>query len=167
MDTKFKHKFRSESTRLSSWDYGSNGNYFITICTDQKTPYFGIITKSSQLNATVIGVYTKKCWESIPAHFPFVELEAYILMPDHLHGILCFRKNTPTDRSPNQFGPQSQNLASVIRSFKGAVKRFANKQSINFQWQSSYFDKIIRSDRELEQIREYIMNNPARSRRDR
>ena len=162
MDDLFNSKFRTQSTRLSSWDYSSNGKYFVTICTDQKVPYFGYIDNSGILNPTEIGDYTRKCWESIPEHYSFAELDSYILMPDHLHGIICFGKKVRTDWSPNQFGPQSQNLAAVIRSFKGAVKLFANKQPIEFHWQSRYFDRIIRNDWELEQIREYIRDNPKK-----
>ncbi|MFA5816731.1 MAG: hypothetical protein WC865_14045 [Bacteroidales bacterium] len=150
-----------QSTRLSSWDYGSNGKYFVTICTDQKVPYFGQINNSSLVSAE-IGDYAIKCWESIPEHYPFVELDSFILMPDHLHGILCFGKKIRSDWNPNQFGPQIQNLSAVIRGFKSAVTSFAKTHFIEFHWQPRYFDRIIRNDKELVQIREYIRDNPGK-----
>ncbi|MFA5814013.1 MAG: transposase [Bacteroidales bacterium] len=161
MDDSIHNKFRPQSTRLASWDYGSNGKYFLTICTAQKIQYFGLIRNSS-LVSTAIGDYVKTCWESIPEHYPFVELDTFILMPDHLHGILCFGKKTHTDWNPNQFGPQIQNLAAVVRGLKSAVTSFAKANSIEFHWQPRYFDRIIRNDKELDQIREYIRDNPGK-----
>jgi len=99
------------------------------------------------------------CWISIPEHFQFVVLDSFIMMPDHIHGILRFGKTNQTGWQPNRFGPQSQNLASVIRSYKGAVKAFANSQSINFHWQPRYYERIIRNERELDLTRDYIMRN--------
>ncbi|TSA33302.1 MAG: hypothetical protein D4R64_14525 [Porphyromonadaceae bacterium] len=161
MDDLSVNIYRTQSTRLSIWDYGSNGKYFVTICTDRKVPYFGHI-ESLNLVPTEIGDYAKKCWESIPERSPFVELDSFILMPDHLHGILCFGKRDQSDWKPNQFGPQFQNLASIIRGFKSAVTSFTKAQSIEFHWQPRYFDRIIRSGKELNQIREYIRDNPGK-----
>ena len=157
----FDNKYRLHSTRLSSWDYGSNGTYFVTICTDHKHPYFGHID-NSVVCGTEIGNYAKKCWESIPERYPFVELDTFILMPDHLHGILCFSKKERSDWNNNKFGPQKENLAAVIRGFKSAVTSFAKAHLIEFQWQTNYFDRIIRNENELNQIREYIRDNPRK-----
>ncbi|MFA5817163.1 MAG: hypothetical protein WC865_16275 [Bacteroidales bacterium] len=132
MDSVYRNKYRLKSTRLSTWDYGSHGKYFVTICTDKMIPYFGTI-EDSGLIKTDIGDFVSKCWESIPRRL---------------------------DWNPNQFGPQSQNLASVIRGFKGAVKSFAMAHSIEFHWQPRYYDRIIRNDQGLNQIREYIRDNP-------
>jgi REP element-mobilizing transposase RayT len=100
MNDLFDNKYRLHSTRFSLWDYGSNGKYFVTICTDRKVPYFGHLEHSVVLS-TEIGDYAKICWQSIPEHYPFVELDSFILMPDHLHGILCFGKKERTDWNPN------------------------------------------------------------------
>lgn len=160
MNDLFKNKFRTQSTRLSSWDYSSNSNYFITICTERRLRHFGEIDNCGLLDASIIGKYTQACWSSIPKHFPFIALDAFILMPDHLHGILCIGKTVQSGWHKNKFGPQSQNLASAIRGFKGAVKMYANRQSIDFHWQPRYYDRIIRDDRALNQIRKYIHDNP-------
>jgi len=157
----YKNKFRLDTTRLSTWDYGSNGKYFVTICTDHKVPYFGPVDKPGAIFSK-IGDYACQCWESIPLHYPFVQLDQFIIMPDHIHGILCFGKKNRTGWNPNQFGPQSQNLAAVIRGYKGGIKTFANIHAIDFHWQSRYFDRIIRNDRELNLIRNYILNNPRK-----
>jgi hypothetical protein len=83
-------------------------------------------------------------------------------MPDHLHGILCFQKPGYRGRSVNAFGPQSKNLGSVIRNYKGATKAYATSREIKFAWQARYHDDVITSGEELDKIRAYIRNNPAK-----
>ena len=161
MDDLYSNKYRTKSARLPSWDYGSNGKYFVTICTDHKVPHFGQV-ENSCLVTTELGDCAKNCWESIPKHYPFVELDAFVLMPDHLHGILCFGKKDRSEWQTNLFGPQLQNLAAVIRGFKMGVTSYSRSHSIEFRWQTRYFDRIIRNDKELELIREYIRDNPGR-----
>jgi putative transposase len=99
-------------------------------------------------------------WTEIPAHFPFVEMDEFIIMPDHLHGILLFNKSDSQSWQPNKAGPQSRNLASVIRGFKAGVKTYATTNNIEFQWQPRYYDRVIRNSNELERIRKYIAENP-------
>jgi len=184
----FRNKYRINSARLADWDYSSNGFYFVTICTKNKEPYFGTIQNTNlpgnetqnthpgnetqnthpenetqniaSLQATDIGMIAFQYWTEIPAHFPFVELDEFIIMPDHLHGILLFNKIGQTTWQANKAGPQSQNLASVIRGFKAAVKAYATKNEIEFQWQPRYYDRVIRNSNELERIRKYITDNP-------
>jgi REP element-mobilizing transposase RayT len=185
----FRNKYRIDSARLADWDYSSNGFYFVTICTKNREPYFGTIqntnltrnetqsslsgneTQSSlsgnetqnlaSLQATDIGRIASQYWSEIPVHFPFVELDEFIIMPDHLHGILLFNKNEQSTWQPNKAGPQSRNLASVIRGFKAGVKAYATTNEIEFQWQPRYYDRVIRNSNELERIRKYIADNPA------
>ena len=91
MNEKYKNKYRIKSARLPNWDYGSNGMYFITICTQNRVHFFGkIINKKMQLNE--IGEMAEKYWNEIPQHFPFVKLDAFVVMPNHIHGILIIDK---------------------------------------------------------------------------
>ncbi|HBB90342.1 MAG: hypothetical protein A2X22_11535 [Bacteroidetes bacterium GWF2_49_14] len=161
MDDLYKNRFRQGSIRLSTWDYGSNGDYFLTICTKDRVPYFGPIDRPGR-DHTEIGQYAIVYWKSIPEHYPFVVLDEFIVMPDHIHGILSFSKKNRNGWNPNQFGPQTQNLASVIRGFKGAVKTYASIHDIDFHWQGRYFDRIIRNDQELDLTRDYILDNPRK-----
>lgn len=114
------------------------------------------------LRETEIGKIAREFWLQIPQHFPFVELDEFIVMPNHVHGILFFNKPNQSDWNPNTFGKQSQNLASVIRAYKASVKRFANQNNIEFEWQSRYHDRIIRDFNEFSNIQEYISNNPQK-----
>jgi putative transposase len=192
---KYQKKFRIPSTRLTHWDYGSPGLYFVTICTKNRQLFFGDIVETQDFasldnhpsaensNApgintntetqnlaslrTKIGEMAHKYWEDIPTHFPFVELDEYVVMPNHVHGILFINKPDYRGWQPNKIGPQSRNLASIIRGYKAAVKTFATTNQVEFDWQPRFYDHIIKSEKELNKIREYIIFNPAKWNLDR
>lgn len=90
--TKFKNKYRIESNRFQGWDYGSNGLYFITICTKFRECYFGNV-KNGKMKLSPIGHIANSCWIEISNHFPFVVLHHHIVMPNHVHGIIEIAKN--------------------------------------------------------------------------
>jgi REP-associated tyrosine transposase len=149
---KFLNRYRISSARLQNWDYGSQGLYFVTICTKNRNKYFGeIVPLQTQniapLQPTLIGLIAQKNWEQIPVHFPFVELDQFQVMPDHLHGILFFNIPYSGQWTVNKFGPQSKNLGSVIRGYKASVKTYAAINQIDFEWQPRFHDHVIRSPR--------------------
>jgi len=110
-----------------------------------------------------------------------LQMGEYVVMPNHFHAIIIIGKNkyntehgterrdamhcvpttTPTPTPKNKFGPQSKNLASIIRGFKSAVTKNARKTHADFAWQSRFYDHIIRNERSYQTISEYIVNNPA------
>lgn len=196
----FKNKYRIKSARLFGWDYGTNAYYFVTICTYKKFYYFGNVV-NGKMKLSEIGEIAKQCWSNIINHFPFILLDEFIVMPNHVHGIIQINKNVPVETQhlaspeteqisthnainktqniaslrgrehdewkPNKFGPQSQNLASIIRGFKIGVTKYANDNNIDFQWQPRFHDRIIRDESALYGIREYIRNNPEKWHHDR
>jgi REP element-mobilizing transposase RayT len=89
---KFKNKYRAESTRWKGWDYSANAYYFVTICTKDKKYYFGDIVNEKMI-LSEIGKIAARFWLEIPKHFPFVNLGEYIIMPNHLHGLLMIYKD--------------------------------------------------------------------------
>jgi putative transposase len=112
------------------------------------------------LQPTLIGEIGNVCWRDIPNHFPIVQLDDFVIMPNHIHGILFLNNPHKEYWVKNKFGPQSQNLGSVIRGFKVAVKTYATKNNIDFAWQPRYYDHVIRSEKEYLAISGYIVNNP-------
>jgi REP element-mobilizing transposase RayT len=166
MDERFNSKYRIPSTRLSGWDYGSNGLYYITICTKNRVHYFGNIVNEpcleteAALKMTPIGNVAFENWMAIPLHHPYIELDEFVLMPNHLHGIIFINRPDKLNWQINKFGPQSQNLASAMRGYKASVKTYATINEIEFSWQPSYFDRVIRNENEYRNVREYIFNNP-------
>jgi len=197
---KFKNKYRISSARLRGYDYSQAGYYFITICTKDRICWFGDV-KNGEMVKSKIGEIAEKCWLEIPSHFPFIGLEEFIVMPNHIHGIIVINGNNncrdakscvstvvPTNTKDakscvstdaenrvstdmgeynNKFGPQSKNLPSIIRGFKIGVKNFSNQNKINFIWQDRFYDHIIRNEKELNKIREYIIDNPLKWELDR
>jgi putative transposase len=190
MPDKFQNKYRILSARLQGYDYGQNGAYFITICTKNRVHYFGEIISTpgsetqhnsgsetqniASLQATPMGDVANKYWQKIPEHFPFVIVDEFVVMPNHVHGILIINKqaqDAPVVETQNiaslqemgytnKFGPQSGNISSVIRGYKAAVKTFATTNKIEFAWQPRFYDRIIRDKDEMKRIRKYIVENP-------
>ncbi len=181
----YKNKYRIESTRLRSWDYASNGYYFITICTKNRECFFGKIA-NGKMEFSNIGNIAKKYWQEIPKHFPFVKLDKFIVIPDHIHGIIIIDKptkpqnvttafsgrdafdgrdarscvSTGKTNISNKFGPQSGNIASIIRGFKIGVTKYGGNNNIYFGWQPRFHDHVIRNRQDLYRIQKYIQNNP-------
>src|SRR5262245_50579139 len=83
---KFKGKYRIASARWANWDYGSNAAYFVTICTANRIHSFGEVA-GGVMAFTPLGQVAVNCWKEIPAHFPFVVLDEFVVMPNHVHGI--------------------------------------------------------------------------------
>jgi REP element-mobilizing transposase RayT len=202
-DQKFQNKYRIASARLRHYDYSQNGYYFVTICADDRIPYFGEVVHD-EMRLSEIGKYAHQCWLDIPEHFPFVVPDEFVIMPNHVHGIVVIDKNIapaavdvagdgnavgtaiadivetqyiaslqrqqrrrPDDPPANKFGPQSQNLASIIRGFKAGVTTFARMFHEEFSWQERFYDEIVRNEQALNKIRGYIVDNPFNWHRDR
>ena len=92
----YSNKSRIDSPRLRGFDYSSNGCYFVTICTKDKFEDFGEIAGDKgkvKVKLSEIGKMTDRYWLEIPRHFPFVELDEYIIMPNHVHGIIVIDNN--------------------------------------------------------------------------
>ncbi len=139
---------KRKSPRLSGWNYAETAWYFITICTLQHRYYFGNV-KDVEVTLTPLGQIAQACWLQIPEHFD-VELDEFVIMPNHIHGIIALEK-------------PSKPLGTIINGYKGAVTRGARANGFaDFAWQPRYYDHIIRNDRALCGIREYISNNPPK-----
>jgi putative transposase len=160
--------------RLKNFDYSQNGMYFVTICVKNREHFLGEITKN-KMHLSDIGKITRKCWQEIPSHFPHISLDEFIVMPNHIHGIIEIinvGNNNYCSLPPNCSLPNqkkypwqtiwSRSLSSAIRGFKIGVTKWCNQNNHEyFSWQRSFHDRVIRNDHELNRIREYIFNNPA------
>lgn len=109
--TKFRGKYRIKSSRLLGLDYGKNAIYFVTICTKNRHHFFGEIVYG-KMNLSGIGEIADKCWLEIPEHFPFVILHDYIVMPNHVHGLIEIAKNDIINVE-TQYTVETQNFASL------------------------------------------------------
>ena len=177
----FNGKYKIKSTRLKNFDYSSNGAYFVTICTRNRKCYLGDIV-NGKIKLSGIGEIVRNYWYEIPNHYKNVSLDEYIIMPNHVHGVIVINHKSSVEtphwgvstgiidktqiinnnRNPHhkpQWKPNS--LGSIICQFKSIVtKRIRTIGYLNFAWQSRFYEHIIRNGHELNRIREYIANNP-------
>jgi len=162
---------RRKSIRLQEYDYSSAGAYFVTICTHDRECLFGTVADEKiVLNDT--GRIVESEWLKTAEIRANVSTDAYIVMPNHVHGILFIQE--PDDgrgtahraATVEQFGkPTSNSIPTIIRSFKATVTKQINEfrqtpgQKV---WQRGFYDRIIRDENELNNIREYIIYNPLK-----
>ncbi len=165
--TLYNNKYRIESTRLKNWDYTGSGYYFITICTGSRECHFGEIN-DNQINLSDIGIIADQFWRSIPEHYPNTILDEFTIMPNHVHGIIIIDHQRQNHRQRNTFSkPLSGSLSMIINHYKGAVTRWCKKSGIsNFSWQPRFYENIIRDEKSLHNIRQYIINNPMKWEQD-
>jgi putative transposase len=166
--TLFKNKYRIESARLKGWDYRNPGYYFVTICTKNREHYFGQIM-DGDMHLSAVGEIATQCWQETPNHHADVELDEFVIMPNHAHGIVVIRQFVETlratslrDPKMSEISPKAGSLSTIIRSYKSAVTKLAGEGGFKeFAWQSRFYDHIIRDEKAFDKIRQYIFNNPA------
>ena len=174
MNQKFNNKYRIPSARLQSWDYGKNGAYFITICTKDSLHFFGKV-ENGVMNFNENGNLAMHLWSEIPIHFPYTELGNFIVMPNHVHGILIIEKSENdiifenkvlTENSGGFSGDKNpmlnENISKVTRWFKGRCSFEIRKITPHFGWHARFYDVIIRDSKRFEIIQTYIEQNPAK-----
>jgi len=179
-------RHQRRSIRLKSYDYRQAGAYFVTICTQDRAFLFGqVVHDEMQLNDAGKMVYD--VWNDLPAFYPGVQTDAFIVMPNHIHGIIILVgadprvcpnadprvcPNADTRACPGQ--PQgiapTLGLPDVVHRFKtmttrryaDGVKRLGWEPFRGRLWQRNYYEHIIRNEESLNRIREYILTNPMR-----
>lgn len=164
--------FHRRSIRLKEYDYSQSGAYFITISTHHHEPLFGQIGNGI-IYLNHAGNIVKKCWMDIPIHFPHSKIDQFVIMPNHVHGIIIIE--WPDIVGANNYSPlrnvhishrqhngTSKTIGSIVRGFKiGVTKWFHKNTDIHIPWQRNYYEHIICNENELNRIRQYIINNPV------
>lgn len=177
------------SIRLKGYDYAQVGLYFITICTKNREFLFGNIA-NGEMMLNDAGKIANECWLEIPNHFPNVFLHEFVVMPNHIHGIVELisvgaenfppnirnfppnitnggndvRANDGNDVRANNDSPlrsPSKTIGSVVRGYKiGVTKWMRLNTNVYDVWQRNYWEHIIRNENDYHRIAEYIINNP-------
>ena len=155
------HKNR-KSPRWKKWDYSTPGIYFITICTKNREQYFGEV-RQGKMNLSQIGIIADLLWYEIKNHHKNVELDEYVIMPDHIHGIIINRTDGGgnTDITPIGMG-HAPSLSVIVGGYKSAVSKHAHRLGFDFKWQTSFHDHIVRNEFSLKRIQNYIIQNPMK-----
>ena len=175
----FRNRFRYNSLRYAGRDYSLPGKYFVTICTAGKKEWFGDVI-IGKMYLSEIGHIASRMWHEIPDHFPFIGLDAFVVMPNHIHGIIVINRfvGTPIvgalhatplppddvthllDKTMSFISPKSGSLSVVVRSYKSAVTKHVHKLDSHFSWQNGFYDTIICTTGQLKRIRKYVLDNP-------
>ena len=164
------HRHHRRSIRLRGYDYAQPGAYFVTVCTHRFLNLFGEVVEG-QIRLNHLGRIVAECWEDLPNHYRHICLDEFVVMPDHVHGIICLGdaraglKPAPTDSDDRP----RHGLPEIVRGFKTFSSRRVN-EARNARgtrlWQRNYYEHVIRNEAELDRTREYIVANPARSPED-
>jgi len=173
-------KTQRSSLRIQGYDYSQPGAYFVTILVNKRRSILGEV-EAGYIKLSSIGEIVLSSWLEIPDHFPNVELGAFMIMPNHMHGIILINESSDevratqspsslwgasplpglTNESPR--GPKPGSLGAIIGSFKSAVsKRYhlmTNNQNVTL-WHRNYYEHIIRDEKDLQTITDYILTNP-------
>jgi REP element-mobilizing transposase RayT len=158
------------SIRLKGYDYSSAGAYFLTLCTFDMSPVFGSIG-AGEMHRSRFGQIAENEWLRTPSLRPNVSLDVYVVMPNHIHGVLLIERDDTLADPPKEsdiatsatFWPPSRTVGAIVRGFKGACTRRINAARSTPGapvWHRNYHDHIIRNEAELQRIREYIVHNP-------
>jgi REP element-mobilizing transposase RayT len=129
------------------------------------------------MNLSLLGDYAQQCWREIPSHHKNIDIDEFIIMPNHVHGIIVISgpERLPELRMPgdivrtpalSEVHPESGSLGAVVGSFKSAVTRWCREQRMMFGWQPRFHDRIIRGGNALKAVREYIWDNPKNWHKD-
>lgn len=170
-----KYTNQHKSRRLKTWDYTTSWWYFITICCNHHKNYFGEINET-KIALSDVGKIVEEEWLNTELIREYVELDYYVIMPNHFHGIIIINEkndfipkredisqNVPTtNKYFSEISPKQGSLSLVIRSFKSAVTRRCNNKKLQMKWQPNFYDRIIRDEAELYKIRKYIDQNPMK-----
>ena len=165
------------SIRLPEYDYAQPGAYFVTIVTYQHVCIFGKVTHS-RVQLSEIGKIVGATWHEIPTHFPNVTNDHFVVMPNHIHGIIMIEdtlvgarhaspKPIPHDANPRNVNHSA--LGAIVGSFKSVatkkihqIKGFENRPA----WQRNYYEHVIRDEADFKNIVDYIAANPVNWERD-
>ena len=167
---------KRHSIRLKGYDYSQAGAYFVTICTNKGTCLFGeIVGREMHLNDA--GRMVQAVWDQLVHRFDNVELDEYVIMPNHIHGVISIvgaplvGALNPYQRAGTRPAPTATScLGNIVGAFKsiatheyiGGVKQYGWLRFSGKLWQRNYYERVARGDAELNAIRAYIADNPRR-----
>jgi putative transposase len=155
---------RKPKIRLQGYDYSQSNYYFITTCTQNRQNWFGEIKNQKM----ILNFYGKICLEhlqNLPNHYNNIKIDTFVIMPNHVHVIIVINQNdkSTTNGQGLALSLQNKSLSKILNDFKSFSSQEINKLMTDdkkFKWQRSFYDHVIRNERSLQKIREYITNNP-------
>jgi REP element-mobilizing transposase RayT len=140
-----------KSLRLSDYDYATLGAYFVTVCTHDRACLLGEI-KNGAIRLSEAGRVVAQIWRDLPSHYPNFGLDEFVIMPNHVHGLLVIER------------AGGRPLSNLVRAFKAFSTREVKAQRMVADpvWQRGYYEHVVRDEADLAVIRQYIQDNPAK-----
>lgn len=168
-----------KSIRLNGYDYASEGLYFLTLCCYMNQHLFGKVIKG-QMQLNNAGKVAYALWLEIPKHFPEVKLHDFVVMPNHIHGIIeivngdskvdsmkLVEQHSIAVKQKGLLRSPSRTIGSIVRGYKiGVTKWFRQNSFVEVVWLRNYYEHIIRDDEAYNNISQYIRNNPRKWQED-
>ena len=176
------------SIRLREWDYSGPGGYFVTICSYRRESMFGEI-RNGRMDLNSYGEIVQQSWVDLPKHYHNILLDEFVIMPNHVHGIIVIVDDIVVDNTNSAVGASlrlapteirhdtqpapterwnamnHRPVSEIVRAFKSFSARRINglRDAIGVGvWQRNYYERIIRNEKELRRVREYIAFNPSK-----
>lgn len=152
--------------RLKGRDYSLADLYFVTICATQRRCILSTIVNRN-VELTALGHIVRESWFAIPTHFARVQLHSFVVMPNHVHGIIGLGANDSVQHTApvhESRGVPAGSLSAIVRSFKSEVTA-RGRRELQWQgriWQPNYYDRVLRNSREFADATEYIVTNPMK-----
>lgn len=146
---------RRNSLRWAGYDYSKEGWYFVTVCIKGMKEWFGECA-GGEMGLNLAGRVVERQISWLSEQYEYVEIDEYIVMPNHVHMILVIRRGGINPARTDTLG-----LSEIVRRMKARSSCEIRKIESGFQWHRSFYDRVIRDDQELAHIREYIRNNPG------
>jgi len=154
---------RRNTLRLPGHDYSSPGAYFVTTCTHGRVCLFGDI-QGDEMHVNALGRVVERCWYQLPNHYPNVEVDAFVVMPNHIHGIILLVGDDGVPVSKRLRAHKRHALPEIVRGFKTFSARGINGIGSTRGvpvWERTFYERIVGDGVALQAIRRYIANNPA------
>ncbi len=163
-----------KSNRWKGFNYASENAYFITICVNDRLCLLGAVS-GGEMQLNEYGKIIKQCWNNLPNHYPNCILDEFIIMPNHIHGVIMIDNSVfkPTNITPignglKPYPTRTHGLSEMVRALKTFSSRRVNELSPQrkFHWQKSFHDHVIRDFPSLLKIQQYIIANPLNWEKD-
>jgi putative transposase len=157
------------SIRLRRYDYSSAGAYFVTICTKDRECLFGKVVEG-EMRMNTWGDIVRACWDNLSRHYGRVVTDAFVVMPNHVHGIIMITDDrndnvgTGLKPAPTSNHTKRHGLSEIVRAFKTfSARRINESRGIRAVpvWQRNYYERVVRNADEMNRIRQYVAANPA------
>ena len=178
---RYKDTYRIDSTRLPGHDYASAGWYHVVICTQDRACVLGRV-RGGIMGLSRAGCVVAQEWQKTPRIRPYVRLDAWMVMPNHMHGIIGITTEAPArpsvetarravstpEDAAHSARLQAHSLGAIIGQFKSVCTKRIRRTGLlpDFAWQPRFYDRVIRNERERWATRRYVLNNPLTWRRD-